>query len=48
MSGSGACVFAGFASEQDARRVFALRPPNMDGFVAQGLDRHPLHQLAED
>jgi len=48
MSGSGACVFAGFSSEADARRVFALKPPAMDGFVAQGLDRHPLHELAED
>lgn len=48
MSGSGACVFAGFSSEAEARRVFDQRPPSMAGFVAQGLDRHPLHELAED
>lgn len=43
MSGSGACVFAGFASEQEARRVFAQKPQAMKGFVAKGLDRHPLY-----
>jgi 4-diphosphocytidyl-2-C-methyl-D-erythritol kinase len=42
MSGSGACVFAAFASEAEAREVFARRPPPMQGFVAAGLDRHPL------
>jgi len=46
MSGSGACVFAGFATEDEARRVFASRPQSMKGFVAKGLDRHPLHGFA--
>jgi 4-diphosphocytidyl-2-C-methyl-D-erythritol kinase len=48
MSGSGACVFAGFSSEDEARRVYAQRPPGMSGFVAKGLDRHPLYELAEE
>lgn len=47
MTGSGACVFAGFADEVAAREVFAQRPASMQGFVARGLDTHPLHALAE-
>lgn len=47
MTGSGACVFAEFADETQARAVFALLPENMRGFVARGMDRHPLHDLAK-
>lgn len=47
LTGSGACVFAEFDSEDAARRVAKLLPPAMSGFVAQGLDRHPLHNLAD-
>jgi 4-diphosphocytidyl-2-C-methyl-D-erythritol kinase len=46
LTGSGACVFAEFETEEAARRVASLLPPRMNGFVAQGLDRHPLHGLA--
>jgi 4-diphosphocytidyl-2-C-methyl-D-erythritol kinase len=42
MSGSGACVFAEFTTERDARAVQARLPRDMRGFVAKGLDRHPL------
>ena len=42
MTGSGACVFAAFDSEQAATRVFRQCPGGMQGFVAKGLDRHPL------
>jgi 4-diphosphocytidyl-2-C-methyl-D-erythritol kinase len=45
MSGSGACVFAGFPSEEEAHRVFSRKPATMAGFVAKGLDRHPLHDF---
>lgn len=47
MTGSGACVFAGFASRAEAERVFALRPGHMNGFVADGLDQHPLFGFAD-
>ncbi|MDP2397919.1 MAG: 4-(cytidine 5'-diphospho)-2-C-methyl-D-erythritol kinase [Burkholderiales bacterium] len=47
MSGSGACVFAGFSDEAVARNAFRARPPEMQGFVARGLDAHPLHGLAD-
>lgn len=42
MTGSGACVFAEFAGEPQARDVEARLPAGMRGFVAQGLDTHPL------
>jgi 4-diphosphocytidyl-2-C-methyl-D-erythritol kinase len=42
MSGSGACCFAEFASEAEALAASASLPADMVGFVAQGLDCHPL------
>ena len=42
MTGSGACVFCAFDSEEQARRVYADLPAGMRGLVARGLDRHPL------
>lgn len=42
MSGSGACVFAAFPSEAEARSVAQGIPPEWRGFVVRGLDRHPL------
>ncbi len=45
MTGSGACVFAEFASEADAFAVQSKLPETMRGFVARGLDRHPLYGL---
>ena len=47
MTGSGACVFAEFANEAEARAIQSQMPRGMDGFVAQGLDRHPLYDWAE-
>ena len=47
LTGSGACVFAEFSTESEARRVASLLPVGMHGFVAQGLDRHPLRHLAD-
>ncbi|MEY4730237.1 MAG: hypothetical protein RL020_1395 [Pseudomonadota bacterium] len=47
MTGSGACVFAEFATRDAAEKVFARLPQGMQGFVAQGLEKHPLLGLAE-
>ena len=47
MTGSGACVFAEFATETEARAIQSQMPRGMEGFVAQGLDRHPLYDWAE-
>lgn len=46
MTGSGACVFAPFGSEKEARQVIAQMPADMRGFVARSLSRHPLYELA--
>lgn len=42
MTGSGACVFAEFRSESEARALHAQLPRDMQGFVARGLEQHPL------
>ena len=46
MTGSGACVFAGFDTEVEARAVLAQLPATMRGVVARGLDRHPLWPMS--
>lgn len=46
MSGSGACVFAEFATQEAAAQVIRQLPAGMKGWVAAGLDAHPLHELA--
>ncbi len=45
MTGSGACVFAEFSTEEAARAVGRQLPATMHGVVARGLDRHPLWQM---
>ena len=42
MTGSGACLFAEFEAEAEARALHAALPAAMHGFVARGLERHPL------
>jgi 4-diphosphocytidyl-2-C-methyl-D-erythritol kinase len=42
MTGSGACVFAEFSSQAEALALHHQLPEGMKGFVARGLDRHPL------
>jgi len=48
MSGSGACVFAEFAAEREARSVLSRMPAEMRGFAVRGLDRHPLAALLDE
>ena len=45
MTGSGAAVFAAYDSGDAAQRVIEQLPADMVGFVARGLDRHPLRDL---
>jgi 4-diphosphocytidyl-2-C-methyl-D-erythritol kinase len=47
MTGSGACVFAEFASEAQAQEALTQLPVDMRGIVARGLDRHPMYDFAE-
>jgi 4-diphosphocytidyl-2-C-methyl-D-erythritol kinase len=42
MTGSGACVFAEVKTDSEARSLQAQLPDTMRGFVARGLERHPL------
>ena len=46
MTGSGACVFAEFARQDDAVALYKQLPTAMRGFVARGLGQHPLHDWA--
>jgi 4-diphosphocytidyl-2-C-methyl-D-erythritol kinase len=46
MSGSGACVFAAFPTEDKAHDALALLPQNIGGCVARTLSRHPLAMFA--
>ncbi|MEW6678997.1 MAG: 4-(cytidine 5'-diphospho)-2-C-methyl-D-erythritol kinase [Pseudomonadota bacterium] len=47
MTGSGGCVFAAYPERAEAERVFAGRPEGWTGFVADGMDRHPLYEWAD-
>ena len=42
MTGSGACVFAEFDSQQSAQSVLESAPAEFKGVVARGLDHHPM------
>ena len=42
MSGSGASVFLEVANEQIAMEIFNKKPQEYNGFVAKGLDQHPV------
>ena len=45
MTGSGACVFAGFKSRREAEAIFARCPGGMNGWIADGLAEHPLAKI---
>ncbi len=45
MTGSGACVFAGFSKRAAAEAVFKQLPTGMNGWLANGLKKHPLVDL---
>ena len=45
MTGSGACVFAGFSSREAAEDVLRKMPAGMCGWVAAGLAQHPLRGI---
>ena len=47
MTGAGACVFAEFSTEAEALALRKDLPGGMRGFVAKGLQKHPLHDWAE-
>ncbi len=42
MTGTGACIFAGFATEEGAQSVLNKLPESWQGFVAKGMNTSPL------
>jgi len=48
LTGTGACVFAAFPSEEQASAALAQVPAGLTGFVAAGRNRSPLHARLED
>jgi 4-diphosphocytidyl-2-C-methyl-D-erythritol kinase len=42
MTGSGSCLFLECASREQAEKIFSSTSKKYDGFVAAGLDHHPL------
>ena len=48
MTGSGACVFAEFPRKEDALALHSELPAATRGFVARGLERHPLYDWVQD
>jgi 4-diphosphocytidyl-2-C-methyl-D-erythritol kinase len=47
MTGSGACLFAAFPDREAATRALQALPAGRAAWLADGLDRHPLADLAE-
>ncbi len=47
LTGTGACVFAAFDDRENALDACRQSPAGMRGFVAQGLNRSPLHDRIE-
>jgi 4-diphosphocytidyl-2-C-methyl-D-erythritol kinase len=47
LTGTGACIFAAFESEQEAEAVYQQLPAPWRGFVAAGINQSPVHGLLE-
>lgn len=43
MTGSGSCVFLECGSEDEAEKIYRIVSKEYDGFLAKGLQRHPLY-----
>ena len=43
LTGTGACVFASFADQLSAQQVLNKLPPELEGFVAKGVNISPCH-----
>lgn len=48
LTGTGACVFAGFDSEEKANHAFSNMPSRIEGFIAKGLNHSPLFKRFND
>ena len=48
MTGAGGCVFLETETEAQGRRILSQIPDSLRGFVAQGLNVHPIHDSRSD
>jgi len=48
LTGTGACLFAPFSSEQDATAVKDALPVNWQGYVVKGMNKSPLLERLAD
>ena len=48
LTGTGACVFASFASQEKAQAVLNNTPTEWECFIASGINYSPLHHLLRD
>jgi len=48
MTGTGACVFARFATRQEAEQVLEQVPADWQGFLVKGCNQSPLHLYLEE
>jgi len=48
MTGTGACIFSCFDSEDEAKRIKALLPTSIESFVTKGVNQSPLHRAIND
>lgn len=46
MTGSGSCVFLECGSQSEAETIYRAVSDRYDGFVAKGLQRHPIYDMA--
>jgi 4-diphosphocytidyl-2-C-methyl-D-erythritol kinase len=44
MSGSGGCVYVEVPDAETGRRIIKSLPAEFSGFVARGMNRHPLSE----
>ena len=44
MTGTGACVFSAYETQDEAQTVLESLPDKWSGFVAKGMNKSPLHQ----
>mgnify|MGYP001818890784 FL=1 len=45
LAGTGACLFAACADRAEASALFSQRPPGVNGFLTQGMNRSPLFEM---
>jgi len=48
MTGTGACIFTCFDTQDEASRVQSLLPKGVESFVAKGLNQSPVHAIVKN